>query len=73
MIKQIKKFIEDKKNLILFLREFKQKVKLKKMIVVGSSKILLENKNKKYIDNHDSVVRFNLAPTLKFENLWEKN
>ena len=67
MIDQIKRFYILNRELKNFLNEFKSRTALKKIIVVGSSRNLLDNKTKINIDSHDLVIRFNLAPTLKYE------
>lgn len=43
-------------------------MKEKKIVIVGSSDIMLENNLGSEIDNFDIVVRFNRAPVFNFEN-----
>ena len=40
----------------------------KKVAVIGSSANLLGSNKGEIIDSYDEVIRFNRAPTLKFEN-----
>jgi hypothetical protein len=65
IIKKIKNFIKEKKQLSIIINDIKKKFLKKKIILVGNSKNILKNKIGKEIDKFDIVVRFNGTP-IKF-------
>ncbi len=65
IIKKIKNFIKEEKQLSIIINEIKKNFLKNKIILVGNSKNVLESKIGKEIDKFDIVVRFNGTP-IKF-------
>lgn len=66
-INSINNFLNNLEDLDKFLKNFKSKIKNKKIAVVGSSRNLKNRNLGKKIDKFDLIARFNLAPTKGFE------
>ena len=73
IINKIKNFIHNYSEFKKFLNEIKIYLDSKNIAIVGSSQRILNNKSGNFIDNFDLVLRFNAAPTSKYEEFVGKN
>ena len=73
IINKIKNFIHNYTVFKKFLNEIKIYLDSKNIAIVGSSQRILNNKSGNFIDNFDLVLRFNAAPTSKYEEFVGKN
>jgi hypothetical protein len=73
IINKIKNFIHNYTEFKKFLNEIKTYLDSKNIAIVGSSQRILNNKSGNFIDNFDLVIRFNAAPTSKYEEFVGKN
>jgi hypothetical protein len=73
IINKIKNFIHNYIEFKKFLNEIKIYLGSKNIAIVGSAKRILNNKSGNFIDNFDLVLRFNAAPTNKYEEFVGKN
>jgi len=73
IINKIKNFIHNYTEFKKFLNEIKIYLDSKNIAIVGSAQRILNNKSGNFIDNFDLVLRFNAAPTSKYEEFVGKN
>lgn len=73
IINKIKNFIYDYIEFKKFLKEIKIYLQSKNIAIVGSAQRILNNKNGNLINRFDLVIRFNAAPTGKYEDFVGRN